>query len=65
MGAWLRRIRHPIAAFSQRLEELSVDDTELEDELEPLYQHGIKMDNGLGLGMNGLGAFPPKLHDYE
>jgi hypothetical protein len=65
MGVWRRRLRHPIATFRRRLDELAVDDTELEDELEPLYDHHVKMDTGLGHGVNGLGSFPPKLHDYD
>jgi hypothetical protein len=28
------------------LDEVVVDDTALEDELEPLYEHGNKMDSG-------------------
>lgn len=32
------------------LDEINVDDTALEDELEPLYEHGNKMDNGFSGG---------------
>jgi hypothetical protein len=32
------------------LDAVNVDDTALEDELEPLYQHGNKMDNGWSAG---------------
>lgn len=48
---------HPFATWNKRLAELDVDDTKLEDELEPLYQHGSKMDSGLGQGQNQLGSF--------
>jgi hypothetical protein len=38
-AALVRRIRADLDA-------INIDDTALEDELEPLYQHGNKMDNG-------------------
>ena len=59
------RLRQPLAARRRRLDELTVDDTELEDEQESLYVHGCKMDSGLGQGLNQLQSFEPKLHDYD
>ena len=41
----------PLRRMSRALDAVIVDDTELEDELEPLYEHGNKMDSGFfGIG---------------
>jgi hypothetical protein len=41
----------PLRRMSRALDAVIVDDTELEDDLEPLYEHGNKMDNGFwGVG---------------
>jgi HEAT repeats len=39
-------INRILGPLQRRLDELAVDDSALEDEQEPLYQHGSKMDNG-------------------
>jgi hypothetical protein len=44
----VRLIKRLVARFNRRLAELNVDDTELEDEQEPLYEHGNKMEGGAG-----------------
>jgi hypothetical protein len=44
-GGPLRALR-PLSRIRRSLDAVIVDDTELEDELEPLYEHGNKMDNG-------------------
>jgi hypothetical protein len=59
------RLFHPIATWRLRLDELDVDDAKLEDEQEPLYAHGCKMDSGLGQGQNQLSPFKPKLRNYD
>lgn len=63
MNSRIARLLHPIATWRRRLDELAVDDTELEEEQEPLYEHGCKMDSGLGLGQNQLGGLRPNLDD--
>jgi hypothetical protein len=50
----LRFLMQVVRRANRRLDEVNVDDTELEDELEPLYAHGNKMDSGpFGTGMSG------------
>jgi hypothetical protein len=50
----LRFVSQIVQRATRRLDEVNVDDTELEDELEPLYEHGNKMDSGaFGTGMSG------------
>jgi hypothetical protein len=47
-------IKRILGPLRRRLDEVTVDDTQLEDEQEPLYAHGNKMDSGsFGGGMSG------------
>jgi len=44
-------VLRPLSRMRRSLEAVTVDDTELEDELERLYEHGNKMDSGFwGVG---------------
>lgn len=38
----------PVATWRRRLDELTFDDTDVEDQHEALYAHGCKLDSGLG-----------------